>query len=233
MSADPNTDVAPLLTCLQQALGHELPNQLVALQGLLRLLADEAGDRLGPEGRAVLDRLTASTRGAHGLVAALAQLVRLERQFPQSEIVDIEEVVVEGKRLALGLDVVYDLPAALLLAVPRSALRQVLVVLLRFLASAGAAGARIGVVLTGPTAILRLAGPGAQLTPERRERLFEPFQERAPTGLELFAARRLARAWGGDVWVEEAADGLTFAVTAPLAELPRGVARDRREKGPP
>lgn len=233
MSADLSQDVAPLLACLQQALGHDLPNQLVALQGLLRLLADAEGNRLGPEGRDVLERLTASARGAHALVAALAQLVRLQRQSPPAETVDLEEVLVEGKRLALGLGVEYDLPTAMLLAVPRNALRQVLVVLLRFLASAGAAGARLGVTCTGPTATLRLAGLGAQLTPDRRERLFEPFQERAPTGLELFAARRLAQAWGGNVWVEEAADGLTFAVIAPLAELPRDAACDPREKGPP
>ena len=41
-----------LLGCFQKALGHELPNQLVALQGLARLIEMEQADRLDEEGRA-------------------------------------------------------------------------------------------------------------------------------------------------------------------------------------
>src|SRR5437899_1008822 len=36
-----------LLACFQKALGHEMPNQLVAIGGLLRLLELEEGERLG------------------------------------------------------------------------------------------------------------------------------------------------------------------------------------------
>ena len=46
-----------LLGCFQKALGHELPNQLVALQGLARLIEMEQADRLDDEGRAHLLRL--------------------------------------------------------------------------------------------------------------------------------------------------------------------------------
>src|SRR5262249_38027329 len=49
--------VERLRVCYQQAVGHELPNQLVALQGTARLLEQDAGDRLDPETRADLTRL--------------------------------------------------------------------------------------------------------------------------------------------------------------------------------
>ena len=44
---------------VQEALGHQLPNQLVALQGLARLLEEGEGGNLSPKGREQLGRLKA------------------------------------------------------------------------------------------------------------------------------------------------------------------------------
>ncbi len=74
--------LAPLLAALQQALGHDLPNQLIAVQGLARLLELEQGERLSAEGRDYLARLAAAAARAHALVAELAGLVRQARQAP-------------------------------------------------------------------------------------------------------------------------------------------------------
>jgi light-regulated signal transduction histidine kinase (bacteriophytochrome) len=56
---------------LQKALGHDLPNHLVAVQGILRLLELEQSENLGAEGQAYLRRLTAATARTQALVRAL------------------------------------------------------------------------------------------------------------------------------------------------------------------
>jgi hypothetical protein len=68
-----------LLACFQKALGHEMPNQLVAVGGLLRLLELEEGDRLGPDGRDYLGRLHAAVQKLDLLAAGLADLARTAR----------------------------------------------------------------------------------------------------------------------------------------------------------
>src|SRR5262245_32158836 len=54
-----------LLACFRRAAGHDLPNQLVGLQGLLHVLELEEADRLSADGRAYLQRLVAAARRAH------------------------------------------------------------------------------------------------------------------------------------------------------------------------
>jgi hypothetical protein len=75
--ATPTADrLARLLAVLEKALGHDLPNQLIAVQGLARLLEQDHGERLGAEGRDYLGRLAAGAAKAHALAADLATLVR-------------------------------------------------------------------------------------------------------------------------------------------------------------
>ena len=68
-----------LLACFEKAVRHELPNQLVAIQGLARLVAEEQANRLDPEGRYQLDRLIALARRTDALVRVLADLARFSR----------------------------------------------------------------------------------------------------------------------------------------------------------
>jgi two-component system OmpR family sensor kinase len=65
-------------------------------------------------------------------------------------------------------------------------------------------------------------GPG--VLPENRERIFEPFfrlpadrADYARTGLGLAIARSIARAHGGDVWVDDSSRGARFVVRLPLS----------------
>src|SRR6266498_4158245 len=76
-----------LLACFQQAVGHELPNLLVALQGTARLLEQDAGDRLDAETRSGLVRLGNLAARVHEVVAALAEVGRLCRRVePRAEL---------------------------------------------------------------------------------------------------------------------------------------------------
>src|SRR5207253_9653137 len=85
-----------LLACYQKALGHELPNQLVAVQGLLRLLDAEAGHRLDADDRALLQRVIALAQRAHGLVNELAELSRAGREQPPAGGADLAEAAREA-----------------------------------------------------------------------------------------------------------------------------------------
>src|SRR6266568_1263535 len=64
--ADPKAEVLrrqlqlgeQLLASFRQAMGHDMPNHLVAAQGLVRLLEMDEKERLSPAGREYLGRLT-------------------------------------------------------------------------------------------------------------------------------------------------------------------------------
>jgi signal transduction histidine kinase len=221
--------LARLLAVLQKALGHELPNQLVALQGLARLLELEEGERLSPDGRDYLDRLATGAAKAHALVAALAEVARLGRPAAPPEAVDLAEVaaeaVAEAKQLAAGRPAEYHAPEqSLVLTAPRAALRKLLVILLRRAGSAGMGQrpARVEVTVRpcGAGAEICVAGAGVPPRDEAPDRPADPFGGDG-RGLDLFLARQLAEGWGGTVRVEpQAGGGAAFVVTCPLSLVP-------------
>jgi signal transduction histidine kinase len=232
MDAEPDKPTDPaarqerLLALLQKALGHELPNQLIALQGLARLLELEEGERLGAAGRDYLGRLAVAAEKAHALVAALAEVVRLERQPPSAEVVDVAEVaaeaIAEAKQLAADRPVEYHGPGqALLLSAPRPSLRKLLVLLLRRAGSAATDERPVRVEvctrLTPTEVEIRVSDDAAAIAHEKLERLFEPFVVGNGPGLDLFLVRRLAEGWGGAVRAESGPGrGTVFVVTCPL-----------------
>ncbi len=223
MDATPNeARLARLLTVLQKALGHELPNQLVAVQGLTRLLELEEGERLGAEGRGYLGRVAAGAAKAQALVSALAEVARLGRPVAPAEAVDLAEVVAEAvaeaKQLAAGRPAEYHVTIpALLLSAPRPALCKVLVLLLRRVGTA-AAHVAVSARPAAEGAEIRVAGDGRAVPPEQAAQLFEPFTGPGGHGLDLFLARELAEGWGGALRVESLGGARTvFVVTCPVS----------------
>src|SRR5579883_2424404 len=101
-----------LLACFQQALGHELPNILVSLQGLARLLAAEQGAALDAEGRALVDRLADLARRADALSRATAAVGKACRDAEAPSPVALtdaaREALAEVNILSPGRDVGYD-----------------------------------------------------------------------------------------------------------------------------
>jgi signal transduction histidine kinase len=219
-----------LLAVLQKALGHELPNHLIALQGLTRLLELEEGERLSAAGKEYLGRLAAGAAKAHALVAALAEVARPETAPGPAETVDLAElaaeVIAEAKQLAPGAGVEYHAPQqAFLLPAPRTALRQALALLLRRAGTAGAGGRPLRVDVsaraTATGAEIRVADDGEAVPGEMIDRLFDPFGGTGGPGLDLFLVRQLAEGWGGTVRVEsEPGRGTAFVVTCPLSPVP-------------
>lgn len=74
-----------LLGVLQKALGHELPNYLVAIQGLARVLEMDQAQRLDDEGKDHLRRVAVAAQRAHELTLTLADRIRSERRCPNEK----------------------------------------------------------------------------------------------------------------------------------------------------
>jgi signal transduction histidine kinase len=226
-AAAPSPDLTgQLLACFQKALGHELPNQLVALQGLARLLEGEAG--LGPEVRPLVGRLADLARRADGLVRALADLGRLCRERPPGPPLApadvVREAAAEVNFVSPGVVIEYHLENALPdVTVPRRPLYQVLSHLLRNAVQAAVLerALRIGVgARHGPEGVsFWVADNGRGLSEAQTARLFEPLSATAAgggCGLGLFLVRQVVAGWGGAVRAEsEPGRGTRFTVLVP------------------
>jgi len=220
---------ARLFAVLQKALGHELPNMLIGVQGLVRLLELEQADRLGAEGRDYLARIGAGAAKAHALTTALAEVARLGKGPTPVGVVDLDEIiaetVAEANQLAPSRFALYHGgKQVLILAVPRAALRKVLGLLLRRAGSVRPGESprhvEVSARATEMDVEIRVAEDGPALAPEQIARLFEPFAGAADRGLEMFLVRQLAEDWGGGVRVEsKLGSGNVFVVSCPLAAV--------------
>jgi signal transduction histidine kinase len=211
-----------LLACYQQALGHELPNLLVSLQGLARLLAEEQGTRLDPEGRALVDRLAELARRADTLARTTAAVGRACRQSGEYGPVSLtdaaREALAEVNLLSTGQGVEYDVADDLpVLTVSRAALHQLFVQVFANAARAGVASRPLKVIVSArrsPVGVeLRIADNGRGIPAEYRQRLTEPFRTGNGLGLGLFLVRQLVAGWGGALRVtSEPGSGTTVTI---------------------
>ena len=74
------------------------------------------------------------------------------------------------------------------------------------------------------SAYLQVNDDGPGVPPDLRERIFEPFfrlaadrADETGAGLGLAIGRSIARAHGGDLWVDDSARGARFVVRLPLS----------------
>jgi len=80
----------------QQALGHDLPNQMVSLQGLARVLEMELEPYATPETREVARRIANLARSADERMRHFAALGRLLRREEQPQLLDFRELAREA-----------------------------------------------------------------------------------------------------------------------------------------
>jgi signal transduction histidine kinase len=199
-----------LLACFRKALNHELPNHLVAIQGLLQVLALEDGDRLSSQGREYLQRLTAAADRTHALISALAMIGRVGHDPRPLEAIPFAEVcqeaIAEVNQLFPSRSIEYHLHELQLnLTLQRVPLRQVLVQLLRNAVQALGDNpmprVEIGARTTSQGAEFWVADNGRGMAPERHRQLAGYFagQEAAVnwSGLGLILVHQIVESWGG------------------------------------
>jgi signal transduction histidine kinase len=214
-----------LLGCYQTFLGHELPNQLVALQAFARLLlpsegANVEGGALDPETRTLLERVADLTAGVDGLVRRMAELVRLCREPPLGPPCSLVEVVQEAAaEVHCTGDPFLCLPAPDLpvLALSRRLLHEVFVQLFRNAAQARSGPDPVRVEVEGecdpPTypgwsVALSVRDNGRGVSEARATQLFQPFVPsigrpgtRDKPTLGLFLVRQILTRWSGAIRV--------------------------------
>jgi signal transduction histidine kinase len=211
-----------LLGCYQQALGHELPNLLVSLQGLARLLCEEQGARLDPEGRSLLDRLAGLARKADTLARSTARVGRIYRDYGPLSRVSLSdaarEALAEVNLLSTAPGVEYDVASDMpVLAISRLALHQVFVQLLGNAARAGVRGrplrVRISARCVSDGVELQIADNGCGISDDVARRIGEPFCPGSGLGLGLFLVRQFVSGWGGSLQITSAPErGTTVSI---------------------
>jgi two-component system, NtrC family, nitrogen regulation sensor histidine kinase NtrY len=199
-----------VLAAYQQAVGHDLPNRLVVLQGLARMLEQSAAERLEPEERASLIRLADLARDAHGFVASLAEVgracLRIETRQATSLVEICREAAAETGWLYPDRDLTYDIANSLpTLLLPPEGVRRVFVELFRQAARRATPGQPLRLTVearSGPDGLeVLVRDDGPHLSAEQRRQVSDPFA--APTGegpsFGLFLASLLAEGWGGSL----------------------------------
>jgi K+-sensing histidine kinase KdpD len=207
-----------LLACYQQALGHDLPNKLVALQGLASLLEQEATGDIGEEARGCLERLVAITRQVHAQVNALADVGRCWRALGSLVPVNLDDLWTEALATVKyhhpgRLEVHADAPLPTL-TLPREAARRVVLELLEFSARRASESGPLRVQLScsqGPAStVVALQDDGPPLSRIESEQAFAPAlppQGDPGSALGLFLAQLLAEGWGGTLELSAPAEG--------------------------
>jgi signal transduction histidine kinase len=217
---------------LQKALGHELPNQLLAIQGLARVLDMEARETLSTEAKDFLARLAVASQRTHEMVRMLAEFVRAARvpapEQPTVLTTAVAQALIEMRQLSAACRIDYDLPEGdLLLWMPGPALHRVLVELLRHACQAAPdAAVQVGAGTTPDGTEFWIAHRGQAEDVTQLQRLFEPFVGRPAvgTGLELVLVRHLVEWWGGTLRVCSSADqGNRFIVRMPASRNAKGL----------
>jgi signal transduction histidine kinase len=228
---DPLTMLRHTLSFLRHALAHDLPNQVVAMRGLVHFLDLDERERLSPDGREYLRRLSAAADRTHLLMRALAELARvslLEEPAEGTLLAEVlREATAEVNLLFPGRGIEYHFPkSSLLLPVPRNILRQVLVQLMRngVQAVEEKRTPRIEVCVRPAQAgeEISVADNGRGLAPEPLRRVQEFLAGReanAPgPGLGLMLVRLFLEAWGGTVRVHsELGHGCVITLRIPGA----------------
>jgi len=229
---DPLSPTDQLLALLQKALGHELPNRLLAIQGLTRLLDMDEGERLSPDGKDYLARMAAAAQRAHAFSKALAEVVRALR-LPPANIAasvadEVRHSIAEVRQWFPAQVIDCQLPeTGPHVRVPGASLRQVVMHLVRNACQSAQTGRDLSVQVraarAGQRVELSVQDTGCGLAPDRLQRLFEPFAGRradaAGDGLGLFLVRQLVESWGGALDVDSTpGQGSTFRIVLPTAD---------------
>ncbi|MBI1916355.1 MAG: HAMP domain-containing histidine kinase [Planctomycetes bacterium] len=221
-----------LLACYQQAVGHELPNLLVALQGTARMLEQDAGDRLDAETRTDLVRVSDLAARVHDFIAALAEVGRICRRVEPPAELSLEDVCREAAaeagwlcpRPVMRYDMLQPMPT---LALPPGAARRVFVELFLHAARRGIPESgspekpiriEVSALVTPDGTEVRVEDDGPAPGSLRLRQAFDPFAAPPDQGpsFGLFLARQLVEGWGGTLCLEPTpSEGCRAVVTVP------------------
>ena len=198
---------------LQKALGHDLPNHLVAIQGMLRLVDLEYGDKFCAEGQVYLKRLTAATARTQALVRALLLFAQAGRAVESWEDVPLAEAAhaaaneIRSLFPDRGVEFTFDLRAPTAWAPGRSfrlVLGQLLGQAVQNLAQ-GKSLLEVGSATDNGTVLVWVAEkvePDGQDVPARVAEADGPESAKVDHLLSLFMVREIVAPWNAQLRVD-------------------------------
>jgi len=205
---------------------HEINNPLFAILGLLEFLLAEAEPGSKAEQRLLL--MQQSGLEIKDIVRTILEFSR-ERNEERVEL-DLGELAEETVELFSRTSVARDVdtrveagPGPLTVVASRQSLKVALLVVLSNAEQALSGGGTIVVAVAneGDRIVTGVSDTGEGIAEEIAPRLFEPFfttrAQHGAAGLGLTIGRATARAHGGDLILERATPGATFALSLPAA----------------
>jgi Cu+-exporting ATPase len=225
------------LESFSYSVSHDLRAPLRAINGYARLMDEDCGAKLEPEGRRLLDVIHSEAVRMGQLIDDLLQFSRLGRQPLNAEPVEMSELVAaiyQSMKAELGdrqIDFRLDsLPQAL---GDPTLLRQVWFNLLDNAVKYTRQRERAVIEVTGfardREIVYKVKDNGAGFDMKYVGKLFGVFQrlhdaqEFEGTGVGLALVQRLVVRHGGRVWAEaRPGEGATFFFTLPAAPIPPG-----------
>jgi signal transduction histidine kinase len=214
---------AAVLGALTRDVAHELNNPLLAILGLVDLVAAERGTDSRAERRLTVIRDTALEM--RELIRALLEFAR--GTGDAAGTVDVAETVGRALELVRRTTSAQDVELVeriagepLPVAGNAGEIRQAVLHLLVHACAALSAGGTVIVTAErdGDRVIVTVTDSGDAIPVDAADRIFEPFfaTERDPTGLGLAASRAIAERHGGTLELRPSDRGASFALTLPL-----------------
>jgi len=211
------------LDAFSYSVSHDLRAPLRAMDGYAAMLEEDAGARLGEDGRQLVGKLRAAATNMRQLIEGLLELSRLGRREPERQRVGMtllaREIAAELGRSSPAAKVsVAELPDALADPV---LIRQVWANLIgnafKYSSNKPQPKVEIGARSEGGEIVYWVRDNGAGFDMQHAERLFGVFQrlhspkEFPGTGVGLALVQRIVQRHGGRVWAEaRPGEGATF-----------------------
>lgn len=230
MSGQPAEDRLEELTTLVGGLAHEIKNPLSTIAINLQLLREDWSGESGPVARRSVAKIDVLAQESRRLERMLAEFLRLLSPgeldlVPQDLVVVLEEVLsfltpeLEKQGLLVVTQVDRGLPEV---TIDRNLIKQVILNLVKNAAEAmGDQGGTLTLQVgrDEDTIHLDLIDTGPGMSPETKERIFQPYfsTKEAGTGLGLVMVKRILERHGGRVHCESApGSGTRFRLEFPL-----------------
>jgi len=206
---------------------HSMNNPMAALSSSLRQIERRVKASGNPELADSLDRFVTRGRSAITRMEQIVNAVRKAHRSGSLSDKPREIDLAEELGLALGLfesrleriEVAKTFDDDTLAFAPPDAIHHVLsnIVDNAIRAMPDGGTLELEIAASGDNQCVRVRDTGPGVAPELRERLFEPFRSGrdSGTGLGLSTAQRMARAWGGDVFLLPTEAGACFEIAVP------------------
>jgi len=210
------------------SVSHDLRAPLRGLDGFSQALLEDYGDKLGGDGKNLLQRIRAGSQRMGQLIDDLLNLSRVSRSELHREPVDLSEMASDVATELRGLDphrhVALRIDEDLKAKGDPQLLRVVLENLLgnawKYTAKKSKATIEFGVDQDNGNSSFFVRDNGVGFDMQYADKLFTPFQrlhamnEFPGTGVGLATVQRIISRHGGRVWVEAAVNkGATFHFT--------------------